>query len=59
MMLDVKRLAERIANLRKHFDTTHKDIGEIEISMKRIGTRAVRIEKADLGGEKSDALPPA
>jgi DNA recombination protein RmuC len=59
MMQDVKRLADRIANLRKHFDTTHKDIGEIEISMKRIGTRALRIEKADLGGEKSDALPPA
>jgi DNA anti-recombination protein RmuC len=48
MLLDVKRLGERVANLRSHFDRTSKDIGEIETSMKRIETRGARIEQADL-----------
>jgi DNA recombination protein RmuC len=48
MLQDVKRLGERIANLRSHFDRTNKDIAEIETSMKRIETRAARIEQADL-----------
>jgi DNA recombination protein RmuC len=48
MLQDVKRLGERIANLRSHFDRTNKDIAEIETSMKRIETRGARIEQADL-----------
>jgi DNA recombination protein RmuC len=61
LLLDVKRLSERVGNLRQHFDRTNKDIGEIETSMKRIETRGARIEQAELA--PSDAtkaqLPPA
>jgi DNA recombination protein RmuC len=56
MLQDVKRLGERVANLRSHFDRTNKDIGEIETSMKRIETRAGRIEQAELA--PPDATPP-
>jgi DNA recombination protein RmuC len=59
LLQDVKRLAERIGDLRKHFDTTNKDIGQIEISMKRIGSRASRIELVELGGEEAAPLPLA
>src|SRR5579885_99961 len=48
MMQDVRRMGERVANLRAHFERTSKDIGEIETSMKRIETRAGRIEQAEL-----------
>ncbi len=56
MLQDVKRLGERVGNLRQHFDRTNKDIGEIEISMKRIETRAGRIEQAELA--PPDAAKP-
>ena len=55
MLLDVKRLGERVANLRTHFDRTNKDIGEIETSMKRIETRAGRIEQAELPSSEEPA----
>ena len=48
LLQDVRRLGERVTNLRTHFDRTSKDIGEIETSMKRIETRASRIEQAEL-----------
>ena len=48
LLQDVKRLGERVGNLRSHFDRTNKDIGEIEISMKRIEGRASRIEQVEL-----------
>ncbi len=48
LLQDVKRLAERVGDLRKHFETTSKDIGQIEISAKRIASRADRIEAVEL-----------
>jgi len=48
LLQDVKRLGDRIGNLRSHFDRTNKDIAEIETSMKRIESRATRIEQVEL-----------
>jgi len=48
LLTDVKRLCERIGDLRKHFDTTNKDIGQIEISMKAIDRNAERIAQVEL-----------
>jgi DNA recombination protein RmuC len=60
LLQDVKRLGERIGNLRSHFDRTNKDIGEIEISMKRIEGRASRIEQVELAlpEEAANVEPP-
>ena len=49
LLQDVKRLGERMGDLRKHFDITNKDIGQIEISMKGIDRHAERIAQVDLG----------
>ena len=56
--MDVKRLGERVGNLRVHFDRTNKDIGEIETSMKRIETRAGRIAGAELAPPEGAAQLP-
>jgi len=48
LLQDVKRLGDRVGNLRSHFDRTNKDIAEIETSMKRIEGRATRIEQVEL-----------
>ena len=60
LLQDVKRLGERVGNLRSHFDRTNKDIGEIEISMKRIEGRASRIEQVELAlpDDAATAEPP-
>jgi DNA recombination protein RmuC len=60
LLQDVKRLGERIGNLRGHFDRTNKDIAEIETSMKRIESRAARIEQVELAlpEEINEATPP-
>ena len=58
LLVDVNRLGERIGALRQHFDRTHKDIGEIETSMKKIASRAEGIEKVELSApDESKALP--
>jgi DNA recombination protein RmuC len=57
LLQDVKRLGERIGNLRSHFDRTNKDIAEIETSMKRIETRAARIEQVELALPDEAAAP--
>jgi DNA recombination protein RmuC len=49
LLQDVKRLGERMGDLRKHFDITNKDIGQIEISMKGIDRHAERIAQVELG----------
>jgi DNA recombination protein RmuC len=49
LLLDVKRLGDRIGDLRKHFDSTNKDIGLIETSIKGIERHADRIGQAKLG----------
>ena len=61
LLLDVKRLSERIGDLRKHFDTTNKDIGLIETSIKGIDRHAARIGQAELApadAETKPQLPP-
>ena len=59
LLQDVKRLADRIGNLRSHFDRTNKDIAEIETSMKRIESRAARIEQVELAlPEEANGVEP-
>lgn len=60
LLQDVKRLGERVGNLRGHFDRTNKDIAEIETSMKRIESRAARIEQVELAlpENTNEATPP-
>ncbi|MBV8798511.1 MAG: DNA recombination protein RmuC, partial [Alphaproteobacteria bacterium] len=60
LLQDVKRLGERVGNLRSHFERTSKDIAEIETSMKRIETRATRIEQVELAlpDEAVNSDPP-
>src|SRR3954453_8914837 len=61
LLQDVKRLGDRIGNLRSHFDRTNKDIVEIETSMKRIESRAARIEQVELAlpEDANGAEPPS
>ncbi len=56
LLEDVRRLGERVEKLRDHFETTSKDIGQIEISMRGIDRHAERIAQVDLG-EPPAALP--
>ncbi|MBV9570868.1 MAG: DNA recombination protein RmuC [Alphaproteobacteria bacterium] len=60
LLQDVKRLGDRVGNLRSHFDRANKDIAEIETSMKRIEGRASRIEQVELAlpDETATAEPP-
>lgn len=48
LLKDVQLLAQRVGDLRTHFERTSKDIGEIEKPMGRILGRAERVEKAEL-----------
>jgi DNA recombination protein RmuC len=57
LLQDVKRLGERIGKLRDHFDTTNKDIGQIEISMKGIDRHAERIAQVELSPADATQLP--
>lgn len=56
---DVKRLDERTGNLRKHFGNVEKDVSDIEISVKKIVSRAGRIEEVQIGddGAVTEDLP--
>jgi len=56
LLQDVKRLGDRVGDLRKHFDSTNKDIGLIETSIKGIERHADRIGQAKLG--PADEAPP-
>jgi len=56
LLQDVKRLGDRVGDLRKHFDGTNKDIGMIETSIKGIERHADRIGQAKLG--PAEDLPP-
>ena len=57
LLEDVRRLDDRVDNLKKHFAQTEKDIREIDISADRITKRGERILETDLG-EQTTALPP-
>jgi DNA recombination protein RmuC len=54
---DVKRLDDRVDNLKKHFAQTEKDLREIDTSTTAITRRGERILAVDLGDEPT-ALPP-
>src|SRR6266404_8028512 len=53
---DVKRLDDRVDNLKKHFTQTEKDLRDIDISATQITKRGQRILDVDLGEEPA-ALP--
>ncbi|HEX4859776.1 MAG TPA: DNA recombination protein RmuC, partial [Rhizomicrobium sp.] len=55
LLKDVKLLAERLGDLRTHFERTSKDIGEIEKPLGRIVFRAGRIEAVEIN--QGDAAP--
>ncbi len=57
LLKDVKLLAERVGDLRTHFERTAKDIGEIEKPMGRVVSRAGRIEAVELSAEEAEKLP--
>ncbi len=61
LLKDVKLLAERVGDLRTHFERTSKDLGEIEKPMGRIAARAGRIEAVELSAPETDkpVLPGA
>jgi DNA recombination protein RmuC len=54
LLKDVKLLAERLIDLRTHFERTSKDIGEIEKPMGRIVSRAGRIEAVELSAPDAE-----
>ena len=56
LLEDVRRMGDRVEKLRSHFDTTNKDIGLIETSMKGIERHSDRIAQVELG-EPPAALP--
>ncbi len=55
LLKDVKLLAERLGELRTHFERTSKDIGEIEKPLGRIVFRAGRIEAVEI--TQTDGAP--
>jgi DNA recombination protein RmuC len=55
LLQDVRRLGERVSKLRDHFETTSKDIGQIEASMRGIDRHAERIAQVELS-EPPEAL---
>jgi DNA recombination protein RmuC len=57
MLGDVRRLDERVENLKKHFAQTEKDLRDIDISTTSITKRGERILDTDLGDTPA-ALPP-
>ena len=57
MLGDVKRLEERVDNLKRHFAQTEKDLREIDTSATQITRRGQRIVEAELE-EQPPALPP-
>jgi DNA recombination protein RmuC len=57
LLKDVKLLADRLGDLRTHFERTSKDIGEIEKPLGRIVFRAGRIEAVDIATQDTPALP--
>ncbi|MBS0550780.1 MAG: DNA recombination protein RmuC, partial [Proteobacteria bacterium] len=54
---DVRRLGDRVDNLKKHFAQTEKDLREIDTSTTSITRRGERIVEVDLG-DGPTALPP-
>jgi DNA recombination protein RmuC len=57
MLADVKRLDERVDNLKRHFAQTEKDLREIDISSTQISKRGERIVATEFEDAPA-ALPP-
>jgi DNA recombination protein RmuC len=58
---DIRRLDDRVENLRSHFDAANKDINQIETSMRGIDRHAQRIADVDFSGDEGGVekiLPP-
>ncbi|HEY5336629.1 MAG TPA: DNA recombination protein RmuC [Rhizomicrobium sp.] len=53
---DVRRMSERVAKLRDHFDLTNKDIGLIEASMRGVDRHAERITAVDFSDDSQPKL---
>lgn len=58
LLKDVGLLADRVGDLRMHFEKTSKDIGEIEKPMKRVLSRAASIEKVEISPPASEPAKP-
>jgi DNA recombination protein RmuC len=56
MLEDVQRLAERAANLGRHFDQARKDVDDIRKSTDGIARHGERIRAVDLGDSKLELL---
>ncbi len=61
LMSDIVRLDSRVANLQRHFGQAVKDLGEIDISARKITHRAERIEALQLddGADAEAETSPA
>lgn len=53
---DVKRMAERVANLERRFSQAEGDIKDIAVSSQKIAKRAAAIEAVDLGKQETPQL---
>jgi DNA recombination protein RmuC len=51
LLQDVRRLAERVLGLQRHFNQAEGDIKDITISMEKISKRGTAIEQVELSGE--------
>lgn len=59
LLQDVRRLSDRVGNLRQHFDRTNRDIGEIENSIKGIDRHSEKIEQVNLApAVPNEPVPP-
>ncbi len=56
MSEDVARLGERVARLQKHFRQADQDISDIQISARKITTRAKKIGKVEFEPETENAV---
>lgn len=57
MIEDVKRLALRVDNLRRHFGQAESDLKEIETSARKVLSRGERIDAVDVEPSEADAKP--
>ena len=59
LLNDVRLLTERVGKLQTHLGQADGDIKNILTSTQRVTTRAERIERVELTGPESVALPTA
>ena len=55
MMDDLRRLSERVGNLKSHFDQASQDVREITTSSDKVQRRAAKIREVELDGADEDA----